>query len=280
MIPGSRWFVLQAAGLLTPLLALLALLVVGSTLALGEGRDRFDAVVIDAGHGGEDQGARGSGGLSEKDVVLDVSLLLAKKLKDRGLAVVLTREADAFVPLEQRTAIANDARGDLFISVHANAARSNSPRGIETYFVSLEASDEDADRLAAQENDAFATGSSAPIGDDPFLALLGDMIVSEHLRESGEFAKLAQVELARIDSAPSRGVKQAPFVVLMGVQMPASLVEIGFLTNSRDESALRGEGRRDAIAGALARAVSAFGERFDARRGVRAGFPAASPRTD
>jgi N-acetylmuramoyl-L-alanine amidase len=185
----------------------LALAAAAPGRAQAEWRDRFDVVVIDAGHGGEDHGARGSGGLSEKEVALDVTLRLAERLRERGLAVVLTREGDVFVPLEGRTAVANDARGDLFISIHANAARSNSPRGIETYFVSLEASDEDAGRLAAQENDAFGAGSSTPIGDDPFLALLGDMIASEHLRESDEFAKLAQVELARIDSAPSRGVK-------------------------------------------------------------------------
>ena len=136
--------------------------------------------------------------------------------------------------------------------------------------MSLEASDDDAGRRAKRENEAFSGSLGSSVIDDPFVALLGDMIATQHVVESNEFAKLAQRELARIDSVPSRGVKQAPFVVLMGVQMPASLVEIGFLTNSEDEDALVSTARRDAISDALGRAVVAFGKRFDARRGVTA----------
>jgi N-acetylmuramoyl-L-alanine amidase len=228
--------------------------------------DGFDTVVIDPGHGGENHGARGVGGLLEKDLVLDVSLRLAKRVAGRGIGVVLTRSDDHFVSLEERTSIANDVRGDLFISIHANASRSRSARGIETFFVSLEASDESAQRLANLENQAFAgSGGVAKIADDPLLGILGDLIATEHLVESQEFSGLVQSRLA---SGRSRGVKQAPFVVLMGVQMPAALVEIGFLTNPADESDLRSSAERDRLADGLADAVVEFAKRYDARRGA------------
>jgi len=231
--------------------------------------DRFDAVVLDAGHGGHDEGATGPSGLLEKDLVLDVTQRLATRLRKRGVHVVLTRTRDEFLSLEQRTAVANDARADLFLSIHANAASTQKPRGIETYFASLDATDEAARATAERENSVF--GAAAPdFGhDDPLAAILGDLIHTQHLQESSEFAKLAQSELAGVARARSRGVKQAPFVVLMGVQMPASLVEIGFLTNPEDEKGLRGSSQRAAIAEALADAVMAFGDRYDARRGVR-----------
>jgi N-acetylmuramoyl-L-alanine amidase len=237
--------------------------------ALGAPRDRFDSVIIDAGHGGTDAGARGERGLVEKDVVLDVSVRLARRLQARGLRVVLTRRDDRFVPLESRTSVANDARGDLFISIHANSARTSRPRGMETYFVSLDASDDLSHQVAQRENDAFGAPGAAALKLDPLSAILGDMAVNEHVRESSGFARLAQAELAAIDSVPSRGIKQAPFVVLMGVRMPASLVEIGFLSNADDELALGSDSRRSAIAEALTRAILAFGVDYDRRRGIR-----------
>ncbi len=249
-------------------------LVLGAVgLALGpatraEPPDRFDLVVLDAGHGGHDEGAKGPSGLREKDLVLDVTQRLARQLGKRGIRVLLTRKRDRFLSLEERTAVANDARADLFLSIHANASRSRSPRGIETYFASLDATDEDARAVAEREN--LALGATAPEfrRDDPLAAILGDLIETEHLQESSEFAKLAQLELAEMDRSKSRGVKQAPFVVLMGVQMPASLVEIGFVTNPSEEKGLRSGRRREQIAQALADAVVTFAERYDARRGV------------
>jgi len=234
----------------------------------GPARDRFDVVIIDAGHGGEDEGARGASGLLEKNLVLDVSMRLASRLRSRGLEVVLTREEDDFVPLETRTSMANDGRGDLFISIHANAAASARPRGVETYFVSLDASDDVSDQLARRENAVFGEVAKVSLKLDPVAAILGDMSVNEHVRESSGFAKLAQAELAKLHPGASRGVKQAPFVVLMGVRMPATLVEIGFLSNAGDERALQTEERRDAIADALTRAVVEFGAGYDKRRGV------------
>ena len=230
--------------------------------------DRFDVVIVDAGHGGEDHGARGGAGLVEKKLVLDVSKRLARRLRSRGLTVILTRDEDEFVPLEARTSIANDARGDLFISIHANSSPSPRPQGIETYFISLEASDDLSQQVARRENAAFGEAPPASLRLDPLAAILGDMSVNEHFRESSGFSKLAQAELAKVDPAPSRGVKQAPFVVLMGVRMPATLVEIGFLSNPQDEQALRTAERREGIAEALARAVGVFGDGYDRRHGV------------
>jgi len=231
--------------------------------------ERFDTVVIDAGHGGEDSGAIGPNGAREKDVVLSVARGLAGRLRARGLRVVLTRDRDVFVPLEHRTAVANDARGDLFVSIHANAAEDASIRGTETYFLALDASDAGAARVAARENRAFARDDVSDIEavGDPFIALLGDLITTEYMRESNDVASVIQSELDTIEPLHSRGVKQALFVVLSGVQMPAALVEIGFITNPDDEHALAGARGRGALIDALERAVQSFGERYDARRG-------------
>jgi len=240
--------------------------------------DRFDVVVLDAGHGGHDEGARGPSGGLEKDVVLAVANKLARDLRSRGLTVVMTRKDDSFVSLEERTHIANDARGDVFVSIHANAATNSHIRGIETFFLSLDATDEAARRLAERENDAFGKGTRIPTpADDPMVAILGDLIANEHLHESQALARMAQGRLTRVDSGASRGVKQAPFVVLSGVQMPAMLVEIGFITNAREEKQLRSGAGRKAIVSALSDAVLEYGRRYDARRGV-APVPASGAR--
>jgi N-acetylmuramoyl-L-alanine amidase len=230
--------------------------------------DRFDTVVLDAGHGGEDEGAKGARGALEKDVVFEVAARLAALLRERGLRVVLTREADRFVPLERRTAIANDARGDLFLSIHANAAPDRAARGVETYFLSLDATDEAAARVAERENGAFRAAGGSAAALDPLVTILGNLMRSEHLSESNAFARMAHASLAGGDARSSRGVKQAPFVVLVGLQMPASLVEIGFLTNAADEARLRRREGREAVAAALAAAILDYGRRHDARRGV------------
>jgi N-acetylmuramoyl-L-alanine amidase len=255
----------------------LALSMAGPAAPRDATRDRFDTVVIDAGHGGHDEGATGRSGLREKDLVLDVTKLLSARLREAGIEVILTRSHDEFLSLEQRTAVANDARADLFLSIHANASRSRSPNGVETYFASLDATDDAARATAERENSAFGAAAVELGADDPLAAILGDLIATQHLQESSEFAKLAQRALAHVGRSRSRGVKQAPFVVLMGVQMPASLVEIGFLSNPDDEQDLRRSHRRAQIADALADAVMAFAERYDARRGVRtAARPAAA----
>jgi N-acetylmuramoyl-L-alanine amidase len=252
------------------------LLLAAVPAALASAGERFDTVVIDAGHGGSDTGAKGFSGIYEKDVALAVARNLAVRLRARGLQVVLTRDADVRVPLEQRTAIANDARGDLFLSIHANASTDAEIHGSETYFLALEASDSAAAGVAQRENSAFAAETDAKIGalSDPFIALLGDMISTEHLDDSSAFAQSVQQQLARMP-VKSRGVKQAMFVVLSGVQMPAALVEIGFVTHRGDEGVMNGTEGRKAIVDGLEKAVVAFGERYDARRGLGKATPAA-----
>jgi N-acetylmuramoyl-L-alanine amidase len=248
---------------------------VATTAAAGE---RFDAVVIDAGHGGDSHGAPGPDGLLEKDVVLAVAKRLAERLEAKGLRVVMTRNSDVAVALAERTRIANDAGADLFVSVHANAAPSRVARGMETFFLSLDASDEGAGRVAARENEAFGPGvSSAGASDDPVSAILGDLAHTEYLVESDEIARLAHARLAAIDPVPSRGVKQAPFVVLMGVRMPAVLVEIGFMTNPTEGQSLGTPARQAQIADAIADAVLEFGRRYDARRGAASAATGKAP---
>jgi len=234
-------------------------------------QEHFDRVVIDAGHGGDDHGAEGPAGLREKDLVLDLAQRLARKLRAQGLDVRFTRASDSFVALDARTELANSAGGDLFVSIHANASRTTSARGIETYFASPEASDEAAGELARAENASFGPAARLPDG-DPLLSILGDLMAQQQLSDSQEFARLAQKEIASSATARSRGVKQAPFVVLMGVRMPAVLVEVGFITNPLEEKALRKHSERERIASGLARAVAAFGTLQDERSGVaRAG---------
>jgi len=270
----------RSFGLVALWIALAALPAGGSRAEARAGTgapDRFDTVVIDAGHGGEDEGARGPDGLLEKDVVLDVSHRLRERLAGLGYRVVLTRQGDHKVSLRDRVERANETRGDLFVSIHANAAPQDWVRGVETFFLSLEASDDAARALARSENEAFdAAELDAARGSDALLGILGDLVLSEHMAESNEFARMAQQALALQDSVRSRGVKQAPFRVLMGLRMPASLVEIGFLSNARDEHELASPARRDEIAEALAISIVRFGERYDARRGVEGRPPVAA----
>jgi len=232
--------------------------------------DRFDTVVLDAGHGGDDHGARGPAGSVEKALVLDIVLRLQSLLERQGVTVILTRSRDEFVPLERRTAIANDARADLFLSIHANAARVRSARGFETFYLSLEASDDAARQVADRENAAFPEVEVPAPSDDPLLSILGDMIATEQSHESHAVARMVEREFAALEATPSRGIKQAPFVVLMGLQMPAALIEIGFITNAKEEAALGEADHRDAIVSAISQAVRSYGRRYDARHGVAA----------
>jgi N-acetylmuramoyl-L-alanine amidase len=233
--------------------------------------DRFDVVIIDAGHGGEDDGARGVDGTLEKALVLEVSNRLSTEIRRRGFKPVMTRADDTFVPLEERMGIANDARGDLFISIHANSAPNPRVRGTEVFHRSLEASDEAAQELAQRENAAFgAPAVERTQHSDPVLAVLGRLIVDEYEKESGVFAKMAEERLRQAGTMRSRGAKQAPFVVLTDVQMPSALVEIGFITNRADMKVLRTRAVQEEIVNALADAVVEYGHRHDALRGLAA----------
>jgi N-acetylmuramoyl-L-alanine amidase len=190
-------------------------------------------IVIDPGHGGRDPGAIAPNGLKEKDIVLAVSKKLATLLRTRlGAEVVLTRTTDAFIPLEERTAIANTEKGDLFISVHVNSAPSPRLLGVETYVLNL-TNDEDSMRLAAQENATSASNMS------DLQNILADLLNNTKLDESTKLAEHVQTKMAQGLRIKDLGVKQAPFYVLIGAQMPAILSEITFLSNPGEAQRLR-----------------------------------------
>jgi len=212
-------------------------------------------VVLDPGHGGRSDGARGSTGTLEKDLVLSVAQKLKNMLEENlGVKVVLTRTADYYVGLKERTAIANNNRADLFISVHANAAFRKEVRGYETYYLSFSASDLEASQLAQIENRAL--GVEGDVGEAPLLeAILWDMAQLEFINESGKLA--AQVQEALVESLKGRdrGVRQAPLAVLMGARMPATLVEIGFISNPAQEIKLNRDSHQNSITKALFDAI-------------------------
>ena len=220
---------------------------------LGLGINR---IVIDPGHGGHDPGTK-SRGLSEAELVVDVARRLeALLLKEPGVEVILTRRTDVFVPLEERTAIANRVGADLFLSIHANSSRSNKAGGVETYFLNF-ASNPDAEAVAARENSASGrTMHSLP-------DIVKAITLNNKLDESRDFATLVQrsmiENLARANrDVRDRGVKQAPFVVLIGAGMPSVLAEIAFMTHSQEGKLLKTAAYRQRIAEALFQGVRRY----------------------
>ena len=214
-------------------------------------------IVLDPGHGGHDTGTIGPGGMREKDLVLDVAKRLGALLEQRlGSEVIYTRTDDTFVPLEQRTEIANQAKADLFLSIHANSSPLRSAAGVETYYLSLTTS-KAALELAAREN----AGSQQSIFE--LQNLLEKIALKDKVDESREFAAKIQTALysfsAKTDShARDRGVRKAPFVVLIGASMPSVLSEIGFISNVRDENAMKRSEYRQRLAEALYKGVSNY----------------------
>lgn len=219
---------------------------------------RVSRIVIDPGHGGHDPGAIANG-VREAELVLDVALRLEKLLeKVPGVEVVLTRRTNEFIPLEERTAIANRENADLFLSIHANSHRQAAVRGIETYFLNF-ATNPEAEAVAAREN---AT-SSQTMGTLP--AIVRAIALNNKIAESRELASILQTTLVRkmrVQSSATRdlGVKQAPFVVLIGAQMPSVLTEIAFLTNKSEAALLKQHDYRQHIATALRDAVVRYRE--------------------
>ena len=214
---------------------------------------KMGRVVIDAGHGGHDSGTIGPNGLQEKELVLDVALRLGALIaKQLGTEVIYTRSSDVFIPLEQRTRIANDQKADLFISVHANSSPEPTASGVETYYFNL-TSDKSGVDLATREN-ATADSSISDLSD-----LLHRAVLQTKREESREFAQKIQASLTagsqRGNQVKDRGVRQAPFVVLIGATMPSILAEIGFVSNPRDERQLRRPEQRQKIAEALMKGV-------------------------
>jgi N-acetylmuramoyl-L-alanine amidase len=209
-------------------------------------------LVIDPGHGGVETGAIGAGGLKEKDVTLDLARRLKGALaREPGLTVVLTREDDRVVGLDARTAIANHNKAELFLSIHLNSAKRRDATGAETYFLASDASDDEARTLAAAENRDARGGGELEL-------ILWDLAQNTYLSESSRLAETVQRELNALAGTRDRGVRQAPFRVLMGATMPAILVEVGFVSNPAEEAKLKEDEHRDRIVQALVRAVQDF----------------------
>jgi len=221
----------------------------------------FRTIVIDPGHGGSEIGAVGPSGLTEKEITLDIANRLNDLIVGRlGLDVRMTRDRDVDRPLEERTAFANNLKADLFISIHANSYRGRGVRGAETFFLSDRATDDDARRVAAIENNALGLQGPAS-SDDGLQMLLWDMAQTAHLQESAVLAEMIQSHLNSLGGTTDRGIKQAPFRVLKGADMPAVLVEVGFLSNPEEERMLADAGYRQRIADMLFTSVSEYRRR-------------------
>jgi N-acetylmuramoyl-L-alanine amidase len=220
---------------------------------------KLGRVVIDAGHGGHDAGTHGVSGLLEKDVVLDVALRLGTLIKEKlGSEVVFTRSDDTYVGLEERTRIANEHKADLFLSIHANSSPFKMAAGVETYYLNLN-STKAALELAMKEN----AGSQSSVFE--LRDLVARIATKDKIDESREFANNIQTSLFAVSSrnnsmAKNRGIKKAPFVVLIGASMPSVLAEIGFLTNATDEALLRKPEHRQKIAEALYKGVATYAD--------------------
>ncbi len=230
---------------------------------------KIGRIVIDAGHGGHDSGTLGASGIEEKDVVLDVALRLGKLLHDRlGAEIVYTRADDTFIPLETRTAIANKAQADLFISVHANSSPDASARGVEVYYLNF-TSDPDAMRVAGREN-AVSTQSVHELSD-----LVKKIALKDKIEESRELA--ADVDQSLYaglakgnDGLRDRGVKKAPFVVLIGANMPSILAEISFVTNPTDAEKLERPEYRERVAESIYKGVAQYAGSINGKAKVAA----------
>ena len=239
-------------------------------------RTRKRRIVVDAGHGGPDTGMHGPIGakwtIYEKNITLAVAQKLDTALRARGMNVTMTRTRDTLITLGDQGKIANAVHGDVFVSIHVNAAnlawkKPAEARGYETYFLA-EAKTEDAKRVERMENESvhFETGSSSE-KDDPLTLITMDMAQNEHLRESSELAEIIQRHLGTVEEGPSRGVKQAGFMVLVRAYMPAVLVEIGFGTNVEEARFLTNPAKQRAIANAIATAVNEYLDNYERRLG-------------
>ena len=219
-------------------------------------------IVLDPGHGGVETGAIGPSGLEEKDLALDLARRLKTLLERQGATVVLTRDDDRVLPLDDRTAIANHNRAILYISIHLNASKRKAAVGAETYFLATAATDAEARTLAGLENkayeppDAAAAMTPATPPDHGIELILWDLAQNSFLAESSRLAEAIQTELNAATGVRDRGVRQAPFRVLMGATMPAILIEAGFISNPEEEARFKDDAYKDKVADAIARAVA------------------------
>jgi N-acetylmuramoyl-L-alanine amidase len=230
-------------------------------------------VILDPGHGGKDPGAPvRSTALREKDIALQVALKVGDALRGKGVDVVFTRTKDTLIALHDRGRIANQAKGDVFISIHVNAANPgwknpDAARGFETYFLA-EARTEDARRVEEMENESIRFESDSPVPTtDPLSYILSDMMQNEHLRESSDLAGIVQKHLNGAHPGPNRGVKQAGFRVLVSAFMPAILIELGFGTNAEEAAYMANPSKQRLMARAIADAIREYLERHQRRVG-------------
>jgi len=217
---------------------------------------KVSRIVVDAGHGGKDPGAIGPGGVKEKDLTLVIAKALARRLRNEGFEVFMTRETDVFIPLEERTAFANKKRADLFVSIHINAHNNTSLQGVETYFLNL-TTDASAIEVAAREN---ATTSKS-ISD--LQLIINDLMLNSKINESSRFAtsvhkSILSSLLTNGYDGKDMGVKQAPFYVLLGAQMPSILCEVGFITNPREADLLQCDLHQSAIVDGIAKGINKY----------------------
>jgi N-acetylmuramoyl-L-alanine amidase len=218
---------------------------------------KIGRIVLDPGHGGRDTGTIGPSGLLEKDLVLQVAKELQKLLEEKlGAQVILTRSDDSFVSLEERTVIANQQQADLFVSIHANSSTVRSVSGVETYFLDFARTDS-AREVAAREN-ATSDRNIRDLQD-----LIQKIALADKLQESRELASNIQKNLygavrKMIPTAQNRGVRSAPFIVLIGAHMPSVLAELAFISNPRDEKLLKKEANQQSLAEALFQGVEGY----------------------
>ncbi|MBT3231768.1 MAG: N-acetylmuramoyl-L-alanine amidase [Calditrichaeota bacterium] len=219
----------------------------------------FDVVVIDPGHGGKDPGAVGATKLLEKTVVLDVALMLRDFLEDKGIQTIMTRDKDVFIPLAERTKIANSSGGKLFVSLHCNATAGRRARGVETFFLSP-SKNETAMRVAMKENDVIKYEDDQDqyqaLNEETFILL--SMTQANFIRESQDLAVVVQEKVSAGTKLKNRGVDQAEFYVLYGANMPSVLIELGFISNKTEEKKLKSKDFRKETAAQICNAVMAF----------------------
>jgi N-acetylmuramoyl-L-alanine amidase len=236
-------------------------------IAANPADNRLQTIVIDPGHGGKDPGAIGNSKKNyEKKIVLEIARKLKNILQENlNVNVLLTRSKDEFVSLQQRTQFANSQAADLFISIHCNAHRSSEVDGIEIYYLSTAKTDE-ARAVEAMENQVvydYEGGAEAVKKYDDLAFILADMAQSEHLEESYQLGMKLQSKLISATGAKNRGVKQANFYVLRGAFMPAVLLELGFLTNKKEEKKLSNPSYQDKLVDALYQGIKDFKYQYD-----------------
>ena len=216
-------------------------------------------IVIDPGHGGAETGAVGPDGLQEKDVTLQIARRLAAAIpRVISSRVVLTRDSDSAISLDDRTSLANHERAGLFLSLHANSSRAVGAHGSETYYLSLDTSDRVSQDIARRENVAPAAAPGSPEANPDLDFILWDLAQSAHITESSRLAEAIQTQLNVVSRTENRGIKQAPFRVLAGATMPAVLVEVGFISHPEEEKQLRSATFQESVAVAIAKAVGEF----------------------